>query len=209
MQNAPKILEISASGRTGLSVSRTLTQDLVSALEDHHGGATIVRRDLNDGVGFVDENWIGANVTPEDERTPQQKERLAESDALVAELVAADIVVLGVPIYNFGIPATLKAWIDQVARARVTFRYESDGSVGLLDGKKAYVVIASGGVPVGAPADFASPYLRHALGFLGISDVEVIAADRQNARGDDALDEARARIAELVHTASRYTGAAA
>ena len=92
-----------------------------------------------------------------------------------------------------------KAWVDMIARARLTFRYTESGPVGLLEGKKAYVVIASGGVPVDSPVDFATPYLRHALGFVGITDVDIIAADRINIRGDEALDEARVRIADLIH----------
>ncbi len=203
------ILEVSASGRRGDSVSRQLTADVINALEDRYGSASVVKRDLNDGIGFVDETWIAANFRPADERTASERERLAESDRLVAELEAADVIVIGAPIYNFGVPATLKAWVDQVARARVTFRYTDAGPEGLLEGKKAYVVIASGGVPVDAAVDFATPYLRHALGFLGIHDVEVIAADRLNARGAEAVDEARRDIAERIHTAPRLDSAAA
>jgi FMN-dependent NADH-azoreductase len=203
------ILEVSASGRRSDSVSRQLTADVVNALEDRYGSATIVRRDLNDGVGFVDESWIAANFTAAEERTTTQRERLAESDELVAELEAADVIVIGAPIYNFGVPATLKAWVDQVARARVTFRYTDSGPEGLLKGKKAYILIASGGVPVDAAVDFATPYLRHALGFLGIDDVEVIAADRLNVRGAEAVDEARRDIAERIHTSPRPNSAAA
>lgn len=209
MTNPINILEVSASGRRGDSVSRQLTADVVHALEDRYGSVTTVRRDLNDGVGFVDESWIAANFTAAKERTPTQRERLAESDRLVAELKAADVIVIGAPIYNFSIPATLKAWVDQVARARVTFRYTDSGPEGLLEGKKAYIVIASGGVPVDAAVDFATPYLRHALGFLGIHDVDVIAADRLNVRGTEAIDEARRDIAERIHTAPRLDSAAA
>ena len=209
MKTRPTILEISASGRSGDSVSRQLSGDLVTALEARFGDATVVRRDLNDGIGFVDEAWIAANLTPDDERTPSQRERLDESDRLIAELEAADVIVIGTPMYNFGIPATLKAWVDQVARARITFRYTENGPVGLLEGKKAYVVLATGGVPVDAPVDFATPYLRHALSFIGIKDVEVIAADRLNFRGDEAIDVARARIADVVHLAPRIDSAAA
>ncbi|MEE4162134.1 MAG: NAD(P)H-dependent oxidoreductase [Woeseiaceae bacterium] len=209
MKTRPTILEISASGRSGDSVSRQLSGDLVTALEARFGDATVVRRDLNDGIGFVDEAWIAANLTPDDERTPSQRERLAESDTLIAELEMADVIVIGTPMYNFGVPATLKAWVDQVARARITFRYTENGPVGLLEGKQAYVVLATGGVPVDAPVDFATPYLRHALGFIGITDVTVIAADRLNARGDEAVDAARSKIAELVPAAPRTDTAAA
>ena len=114
-----------------------------------------------------------------------------------------DVIVIGAPVYNFSIPASLKAWIDMIARARLTFRYTDSGPEGLLKGKKAYVVVATGGVPVGSPVDFATPYLRHALAFVGITDVEVIAADRLNSQREESMDAARARIAELVHLAPR------
>ena len=107
--------------------------------------------------------------------------------------------MIGAPIYNFSVPAVLKAWIDMICRARLTFRYTDTGVEGLLEGKKAYVVVPSGGVPVGSPVDFATPYLRHALGFVGITDVEFIGAQGADRGNDDALDAARAQIAELVH----------
>ena len=114
------------------------------------------------------------------------------------------MIVIGSPIYNFGVPAALKAWVDMIARARKTFRYTSEGPEGLLKGKKAYVVIASGGVPVDSPVDFATPYLRHALKFVGITDIDIIAADQLIGRADDSIDAARMQIANLVH-ASRPT----
>ena len=192
------ILEVSASGRYGDSVSRRLTQDIIDGIARHESDIDLVRRDLNDGLAFVDEEWIAANFTAEEERTDQQKVKLAVSDALVAELEQADVLVIGAPIYNFGVSATLKAWIDMIARARKTFRYTANGPEGLLKGKKAYLVIASGGVPVDSPIDFATPYLRQALRFVGISDIEVIAADQLNSKADQAIDEAHARIAELI-----------
>ena len=202
--NAPlKVLEIAASGRSEGSVSRRLSADLIAALEDRHGRIELTRRDLGKGLPFVDEAWINANFTPAEERNAEQRAALAESDALVAELKAADVLVIGTPIYNFGVPAALKAWVDMVARARLTFRYTENGPKGLLEGKKAYVIVASGGVPVDSAVDFATPYLRHALSFIGITDVDVIAADRLNSRQEESIDAARVRIAELIHTAPR------
>ena len=197
-----RILEVSASGRRADSVSRMLSRDIIAALESRHGAVGVTRRDLADGVGLVDEAWIGANFTADDERTAAQHDRLAESDALVAELKQADVVVIGTPIYNFGIPASLKAWVDMIARARLTFRYTENGPEGLLQGKKAYVVIASGGVPVDSSVDFATPYLRQALRFVGITDVEIVAADQLNQNAADSIDSARVRIADLIHTAA-------
>jgi len=204
-----RVLEVSASGRRGDSVSRKLTKDIIAALETRYGDIDLARRDLSDGVEFVDESWITANFTPAEERTHEHRDALAKSDALVDELQQADVVVIGAPIYNFGVPAVLKAWVDMIARARLTFRYTAYGPEGLLKGKKAYIVVASGGVPVDSPADFATPYLRQALRFVGISDIEIIAADQLNTVAADSIDAARARIAELVHTAASLDSQAA
>ena len=200
MDKGLNILRIDASGRRDGSSTRALTDDIVAALSQRYAGSQLKVRDLADSIPHVDEEWIGANFTPAGERSEKQREVLAQSDALVEELKAADALVIGVPIYNFGVPAALKAWIDMICRARKTFRYTENGPVGLLEGKKAFLVISSGGVAIDSPVDFATPYMRQALGFVGITDVECIAADRQNARGEEALSEARARIADAVHT---------
>jgi len=197
--NRKQILKISSSGRIEGSASRALSRDLISALKDRYGDIDVVDRDLATGVPVVDEAWIEANFTPEASRTEQQRKTLAYSDTLVAELQNADVLVIGVSMYNFSITATLKAWIDMIARAHLTFRYTENGPQGLLSGKKAYLVVATGGVPVGSPMDFATPYLRHALAFVGITDVEIVAADRLNSEAEESLNKARAQIANLVH----------
>lgn len=197
--NRKQILKISSSGRIEGSASRALSRDLISALKDRYGDIDVVDRDLATGVPVVDEAWIEANFTPEASRTEQQRKTLAYSDTLVAELQNADVLVIGVSMYNFSITATLKAWIDMIARASLTFRYTENGPQGLLSGKKAYLVVATGGVPVGSPMDFATPYLRHALAFVGITDVEIVAADRLNSGAEESLNKARAQIANLVH----------
>ena len=197
--NRKQILKISSSGRIEGSASRALSRDLISALKDRYGDIDVVDRDLATGVPVVDEAWIEANFTPEESRTEQHRKTLAYSDTLVAELQNADVLVIGVSMYNFSITATLKAWIDMIARARLTFRYTDNGPQGLLSGKKAYLVVATGGVPVGSPMDFATPYLRHALAFVGITDVEIVAADRLNSEAEESLNKARAQIANLVH----------
>lgn len=196
------ILRVDASMRHDGSVSRRLGDKLIAALRRRSGPGTLVSRDLADGeVGFIGEAWIGANFTPADRRDGAQKAELALSDALVAELQAADTLVLTLPIYNFGVPAALKAWIDQVARAGLTFRYTADGPVGLLAGKTAYVVVASGGTEVDGPIDFATGYLRHVLSFIGIRDVTVIAADALMKDADAALAKADAAIGRLSQAA--------
>ena len=198
-----KILEISASARYEGSISRDLTTDLINALEDRNGSVDIKRRDLSKGLPFVDEEWIAANTTPEEERTEDHRLTLVRSDELVAEVQDAHVLVIGTPIYNFSVPAVLKAWIDMICRARLTFRYTETGPQGLLTGKKAYVLVPSGGVEMGSAVDFATPYLRHALGFIGISDVEFVGARGADRDDGQALSNARARIAEIVHLAPK------
>lgn len=195
-----QILEVSASGRQGDSVSRKLSAELIAALQQEAGDVRVLRRDLSDGVPFVDAAWIAANFTPAQDRSPAQREALAKSDALVAELEAADVIVIGSPIYNFGVPAALKAWVDMIARAGLTFRYTDNGPQGLLEGKQAYIVIASGGVAVDSEIDFATPYLRQALSFVGITDISVIAAEQLNRAGEQSIEKARAQISSLTDT---------
>lgn len=190
------ILEINASARKTGSITRELTRDTVAALDDRHDRVKISRCDLASGLPLVDADWIEANFTPDEARSAAHRDTLAFSDTLVDELIEADVIVIGTPIYNFSIPASLKAWIDMIARARKTFRYTENGPVGLLSDKKAYVLVASGGVTVGSAADFATPYLRHALSFVGITDVEVIAAQGTD---NESMDRARAKIADLIH----------
>lgn len=200
IRNEPRqrhVLQVHASGRRNNSASRLLSGELVSAIRRTSDDWTVAVRDLADGIPHVDESWIEANSTPVGERSAAHIDALAVSDALVAELKAADVIVIGTPIYNFSVPAALKAWIDMIARARLTFRYTSSGPQGLLRGKKAYLIVTSGGVAVDSAVDFATPYLRQALRFVGIDDVEVISAERLNARGDEAIETARQQIEQL------------
>lgn len=194
---ARTILHIDASARFEGSVSRALSQSLVETLSSPE--TSVIQRDIGAApLPIITGDWVGANFTPDDQRSDAQKETLALSDDLIAELEAADTIVFGVPIYNFGVPATFKAWVDLVARARKTFKYSESGPVGLLEGKSAYVVIASGGTESGSEIDFATPYVRHVLGFLGIHDVTVVAADQLMATGDDKIAAARAQIAAIA-----------
>jgi FMN-dependent NADH-azoreductase len=198
-----RVLEINSSGRQQDSTSRMLAGELIAALESQHGAVDVTRRDLAPGVPFVNDAWIAANFTAEEDRDNAQRDILAYSDQLVAELQNAEAIVIGVPMYNFSIPAALKAWIDMIARARLTFRYTENGPEGLLTGKKAYIIVASGGVKVGSDLDFATPYLRHALAFVGITDIEIIGAEQLNSRAEESIDAARVRIADVVYTTDR------
>lgn len=187
------ILHIDASARLADSVSRQLSSRIVERL-----GGDVVRRDLAQPLPQITQDWVTANFTPPEDRSTAQRDTLALSDRLVDELHAARTIVIGTPIYNFGVPAALKAWIDLVARAGLTFRYSDTGPVGLLTGKRAIIAIASGGTAVGSEIDFASGYLRHMLGFLGITEVEVVAADQIMINADQALAGAHERIDTLA-----------
>lgn len=193
MTQSKNILRIDASARKTGSSSRALTDAVIEKLAPDN----IVIRDLIEPLPFVTEDWVGANFTDEAERTDAQRSELALSDSLVDELLAADTLVIGTPIYNFAVPAALKAWIDLIARARKTFHYTATGPEGLLTGKKAYLLIASGGTEVGSDIDFASNYLKHVLGFVGITDVSIIAADQQMMKGEAALEQALADVSTL------------
>lgn len=191
------ILHINASARATGSVTRDLGQTFVTRLVAKSPDAEVIARDVSQGLPFLSEEWIGATFTDPAARSAEQKEALALSDTLVGELKAADTIVIGTPVYNFSVPAALKAWIDMIARARETFQYTENGAVGLLQGKKAYIIIASGGTKVGSDIDFAGTYLKHILGFIGISDVTIIAAD-QLMIDPDNRDAALAQTLELA-----------
>lgn len=188
------VLHIDTSARRSASTSRDLSAKIIDKLAPE----TVLRRDLADALPLIDESWIGANFTPEDQRDDAQRAQMALSDELVEELKAADTVVIGLPIYNFSVPATLKAWIDMVARVGVTFRYTEAGPEGLLTGKRAVLAVTSGGTPVGSEIDFATGYLRHVLGFIGITDIEIVAADRMSVDADAALKAANDALAKIA-----------
>jgi FMN-dependent NADH-azoreductase len=188
-----KILRIDSSALISGSKGRMLGDRLLASLAANTADLDVTERDLAQAIPHVDQEWIAANDTLPDARDAAQNAVLLVSDELIAELEAADTLVLTVPLYNFTIPASLKAWIDQVCRFNRTFRYDERGPVGMLSGKRAVVVFVSGGTPLGSGHDFASAYLRHILGFIGIADVTFIAAD-SHLRDEAALARAAAGI---------------
>lgn len=198
VQTPLRVLRIDASARLDGSVTRGLADRLIDGLAARAGNLAVVRRELTEGVPFVGADWVAATFTDPKARSEAQHAALAGSDALVAEAMAADVWVIATPIYNFGVPASLKAWVDQIARAGLTFRYTDQGPQGLLENKKVYVLVATGGTEVGGAIDFATPWLRFVLGFLGVSDVEVIAADCGNVRGAAAAEQAATRVDTAV-----------
>lgn len=171
------ILQINASARregNSTKIANSVTERLKAA----HPGATLTLRDLAvTPHPVLDEAALGALFTPAEQRTPEQAARVALDDALIAEIQAHDTLVLGVPMYNFGVPVQLKAWIDAIARAGTTFRYTAAGPEGLLKGKTVYVALARGGLYRDTPNDSQVPYLKAVLGFLGLTDVRFIYAE--------------------------------
>lgn len=166
------ILHIDSSANLTTSTSRAASAKLVAEI-----GGLVTYRDLAAApLPQIDGAWADARLTDPATRSDADKARLALSDVLVAELQAAETIIIGAPIYSFASPASLKAWMDLVARPRVTFQYLPDGPEGLLKGKNAIVAVASGGVPLGSQMDFLTPHLKLFLGFIGITDVDVRAA---------------------------------
>ena len=194
MSDRKRILRLDASANGSHSTSRKLGNIIADQLEDLYPQSEIRQRDLNQEIPFIDDNWIAANFTASDQRDESQKQRLAFSDQLIAELQWADHIVLTTPMYNFGIPATLKAWIDLVCRAGVTFRYGPNGPEGLLTDKRIDIVITTGGAPLRSPVDFVSGYLKQVFSFIGIEDINFIGADQMNVDADASYARALTQI---------------
>lgn len=172
------ILQINASARREGANSTRVADTVTARLQAAHPGATRTLRDLAvTPHPVLDELALGALFTPADQRTPEQAARVALDDALIAEIQTHDTLVLGVPMYNFGVPVQLKNWIDAIARSGVTFRYTDKGPQGLLQGKTVYVALARGGRYRDTAADSQVPYLKTLLGFLGMNDVHFIYAE--------------------------------
>ena len=175
------ILQINASARSEGANSTRVANSVVAQLQSANPSAMLKLHDLAvTPHPVLDETALGALFTPAEKRTPEQAARVALDDALIAEVQAADAIVLGVPMYNFGVPVQLKNWIDAIARNGVTFSYTATGPKGLLTGKKVYVALARGGRYRGTDADSQVPYLKTVLGFLGMTDVHFIYAEGLN-----------------------------
>ena len=192
-----RILRIDSSAQTETSQSRRLSDRIIDGLHALGKSPDVTVRDLDKRLPQLDRAWIEANTTPNDDRTDDQRKTLALSDTLIAEIEAADTLIIGVALYNFSIPASLKLWIDLVCRTRKIFAYSEGKPKGLMTGKRAIVCFASGGTPFGSDIDFASGYIRHILGFIGITDVTFIAADKRF-KDDQALIHADAAVDALV-----------
>jgi len=196
------ILQVNSSPRGEPGRLRGVAARFIDRLRDAHPEATVTLRDLGRMPHpELDESTLGALFTPAEHRTHDQAARVALDDALIAEIQAADVVVLGVPMYNFGVSAQLKNWIDAISRAGVTFRYSASGPEGLLKGKKVYVALTRGGRYRNTPADTQVPYLTTVFSFLGMTDVHFVYAEGL-AMGPDAeqqgLSAAHVQIDEAM-----------
>ncbi len=191
------ILQINSSARSNGSESTRLADQIVARVAAGQD-ATIVRRDLAAAPHPVlDEAALQALFTPADQRTPEQAARVALDDALIAQAQAADVIVIGAPMYNFGITVQLKSWFDAIARAGVTFKYGPTGPVGLLTGKKVFVAVTRGGLHKGGPSDTQLPHLRTFLSFVGLDDVQFVFSEGHG-MGPDAVARARSEADEQI-----------
>ncbi|RYG37596.1 FMN-dependent NADH-azoreductase [bacterium] len=202
------ILLVTSSPRGKASFSTQMAEELVEKFRSLSPDATVTLRDLDHSpLPYLSESLIQALHTPEGDRTEAQASAVVESDALIAELREADTIVIASGLINFGIPATLKSWIDHVTRSGITFRYTEAGPEGLLTGKKTYLVLAYGGVYSVGPmqsADFQGPYLKWMLGFLGLTDIEEVIVEG-SVFGPEAAEQALGRAHERVEALAGAT----
>lgn len=195
------ILQINSAARSQGANSTLLVNELTAKLQQSNPGAQVVARNLQaEPLPHLDDSILGAFFTPADQHTPEHAAIAARSAALIAELQAADIIVIGAPMYNFGVSSQLKTYFDFIARAGITFRYTENGPEGLVKGKKVFVVSARGGKYLGTPNDSQTPYLKSFLGFLGMTDVTFIYAEGL-AMGPDAVGAALAGAREAIASA--------
>ncbi len=199
------ILLIQSSPRGLESYSQKVARFIVGDLEERHPGANVVVRDLaQNPPPHVGQAFVGGISTGPEQRTPEQTKALALSDVLIDEVLAADVIVFAVPMHNFGPPSTLKAWIDHVVRIGRTVSYSQKGPEGMLKGKRVILVLARGGVysdGAAKPLDFQEPYLRAILGFIGLTDIDVVRVEgaAMSAIGPEkAVASAKARSREIL-----------
>ena len=191
-----KIYQIDSSARKEGSTSRALAKKLLNKIKKP--GDEIIYRDLDDEMLFVAGLTESGMSIPENERTEQHKKMFELSDKLVKELKESDVIIISTPIYNFGPPATLKAWSDLAARVKSTFKYSSDGKqIGLLENKKVYLIITSGGTKIGSKEDYLTPWLKHVLNFFGIKNIETISADQMSIDYEKSIANAEKQIESL------------
>ena len=191
-----KIYQIDCSARKKGSASRDLAKKLLNKIKKSED--KVVYRDLDDEMLFVAGLTESGMSIPESERTENHKKMFELSDKLVKELRDSDIIIISAPIYNFGPPATLKAWSDLTARVKSTFKYSPDGKqIGLLENKKVYLIITSGGTRVGSKDDYLTPWLKHVLNFFGITNIQIISADQMSIDYEGSVKKAEEEINKI------------
>ena len=191
-----KIYQIDCSAKKKGSVSRGLAKKLLNKIKKSED--KVVYRDLDDEMLFVAGLTESGMSIPESERTENHKKMFELSDKLVKELKDSDIIIISTPIYNFGPPATLKAWSDLTARIKSTFKYSPDGKqIGLLENKKVYLIITSGGTRVGSKDDYLTPWLKHVLNFFGITNIQIISADQMSIDYEGSVKKAEEQINKI------------
>ena len=192
-----KIYQIDCSARKKGSTSRELAKKLLEKIKKSED--EVIYRDLDDEMLFVAGLTESGMSIPEKERTDQHKKMFELSDKLVKELKESDIIIISTPIYNFGPPATLKAWSDLAARVKSTFKYSEDGKqIGLLENKKVYLVITSGGTKIGSKEDFLTPWLIYVLNFFGIKNIQIISADQMSIDYEGSVKKAEDEINKVI-----------
>jgi len=192
-----KIYQIDSSARKKGSTSRALAKKLLDKIKKPED--EVIYRDLDDEMLFVSGLTESGMKIPENEQTNQHKKMFELSDKLVSELKESDKIIISVPIYNFGPPATLKAWSDLAARVGQTFKYTEDGTrIGLLDDKQVYLVITSGGTKINSKEDYLTPWLIHMLNFFGIKNIEIIAADQMAFDYEKSIKDAEDQINKIT-----------
>lgn len=196
------LLQVKSSLFSDQGNSSAVANDFVAQWQSNHPNGEVIIRDLGaNPIPHLSESHVGAFFSPEADRNESQRAIIAASDALIDEVRRADVIVLAVPMYNFGVPSQLKSWFDQLARAGVTFRYSENGPVGLLDDKPVIIFAARGGLYAGTEKDHQAPFLKQFLAFIGLTNVNFVYAEGVN-MGDDAkakaLDHAKGRSTEII-----------
>src|SRR5882724_5053459 len=193
--NSTRILKIDSSARTRNSYSRILTNKLSDQFSAIHSEIVVRYRNISEDLPFLSELMVEAMFTPAEKRTAEQQQALKLSDEMINELKQSDILILGLPVYNFNIPASVKAYIDLITRTGLTFRYAENGPLGLIENIKAYIVVTSGGTALYSDMDFVSGYIKFILSFIGIKEIYFIDATQLTTKdSDEILARAMAEI---------------
>ena len=191
-----KVWHIDSSGRSEGSHSRRITNQFIDSLSRKKVIETSVLN-VGSGLPFLSDTMIQSYFTPDEQRTEEQKLALNASNEIVKSAKENDVWVIGVPVYNFSMPAAFKAFVDLLLRSKETFTYGENGPIGLLENKRVFIVVASGGTEIGSENDFLTPWLTHCLNFIGVTSIEYIKADKYSPEKDQAITQ---QIEEMINS---------